>query len=204
MRENLHYESVYFKELHNDQECYWPTIYRAGVVVVSTITTVISANIIASHAGVFRGARFSHLPREGWITCLPKNTCVGCYQYHFSNFIWYCERGSLQKHPFLLALRRWGRFARNVLSGEERGETDVFAGYEREGAVILGSRVASYLTTATAAKTFFKLCRACSNSPKMSNVGEFPWSWFLGDRTQVWKRKKNSSSLVYFLRKTLN
>ena len=110
MCENLHYESVYFKELHNDQECYWPTIYRAGVVVVSTITTVISANIIASHAGVFRGARFSHLPREEWITCLPKNTCVGCYQYHFSNFIWYCERGSLQKHPFLLALRRWGRF----------------------------------------------------------------------------------------------
>ena len=36
---------------------------------------------------------------------------------------------SLRKHPFLLALRRWGRFARNVPSGEERGETDVFAGY---------------------------------------------------------------------------
>ena len=35
---------------------------------------------------------------------------------------------SLRKHPFLLALRRWGRFARNVTSGEERGETDVFAG----------------------------------------------------------------------------
>ena len=28
------------------------------------------------------------------------------------------------------ALRRWGRFARNIPSGEERGETDVFAGYE--------------------------------------------------------------------------
>ena len=27
------------------------------------------------------------------------------------------------------ALRRWERFARNVPSGEERGETDVFAGY---------------------------------------------------------------------------
>ena len=35
---------------------------------------------------------------------------------------------SLRKHPFLLALRRWGRFARNVPSDEERGETDVFAG----------------------------------------------------------------------------
>ena len=32
---------------------------------------------------------------------------------------------SLRKHPFLLALRRWGRF---VPVGEERGETDVFAG----------------------------------------------------------------------------
>ena len=43
---------------------------------------------------------------------------------------------SLQKHPFLLALRPLGAFragetrssARNVPSGEEGGETDVFAG----------------------------------------------------------------------------
>ena len=34
---------------------------------------------------------------------------------------WYC---SLRKHTFVLALRRWGR-----PSDEERGETDVFAGY---------------------------------------------------------------------------
>ena len=34
---------------------------------------------------------------------------------------------SLRKHPFLLALRQWGHF--NVPGGEERGETDVFAGY---------------------------------------------------------------------------
>ena len=39
MCENLPYESVYFKELHNEQECYWPTIYRAGAAVVSTITS---------------------------------------------------------------------------------------------------------------------------------------------------------------------
>ena len=37
--------------------------------------------------------------------------------------------GNLQKHLLLLALRRWRRFAPNVPSGEERGETDVFAGY---------------------------------------------------------------------------
>ena len=40
------------------------------------------------------------------------------------------EPPSLRKHPFLLALRRGGRFALNVPGGEEQGETDVFAGYE--------------------------------------------------------------------------
>ena len=39
MCENLPYESVYFKELQNEQEYYWPTIYRAGAAVVSTITS---------------------------------------------------------------------------------------------------------------------------------------------------------------------
>ena len=32
---------IYFKELHNEQEYYWPTIYRAWAAVVSTITSVI-------------------------------------------------------------------------------------------------------------------------------------------------------------------
>ena len=45
--------------------------------------------------------------RDVWKTSSPKNASVGGY-----------------------ALRRWGRFARNIPSGEERGETDVFAGYE--------------------------------------------------------------------------
>ena len=35
--------------------------------------------------------------------------------------------------------------------------------------------------------TFFKFCRVYSNSLKTSNLSEFPYSWFLGDRTQVWK-----------------
>ena len=39
MCENLHYESVYFKELHNQQEYYWPKIYRTGAALVSTITS---------------------------------------------------------------------------------------------------------------------------------------------------------------------
>ena len=39
------------------------------------------------------------------------------------------RNSSLRKHPFLLALRRWGSFARNASSGQERGETNVLAGY---------------------------------------------------------------------------
>ena len=38
--------------------------------------------------------------------------------------------GSRRKHPFLPISHHGGRFARNVPSGEERGETDVFAGYD--------------------------------------------------------------------------
>ena len=30
----------YISELHNVQEYYWPTIYRAGAAVVSTITSL--------------------------------------------------------------------------------------------------------------------------------------------------------------------
>ena len=32
---------------------------------------------------------------------------------------------------------------------------------------------------------FFNLCRVHSNLLKMASVGEFPWSWFPEDRTQV-------------------
>ena len=46
-------------------------------------------------------------------------------------------RSRLRKHPFLLALRRRGRFARKVPSGEEREETDVFAGYVRSYRIML-------------------------------------------------------------------
>ena len=42
MCENLHYESVYFKELHNCKNAIdrQYTIYRAGAAVVSTITSL--------------------------------------------------------------------------------------------------------------------------------------------------------------------
>ena len=44
MCEHLNYESVYFKEVHNDQEYYRPTIYRAGAAVVSTITSLLNSD----------------------------------------------------------------------------------------------------------------------------------------------------------------
>ena len=39
MCENLQYELVYFKELHNEQEYYWPAIHEAGAALVSTVTS---------------------------------------------------------------------------------------------------------------------------------------------------------------------
>ena len=50
MCENLPYELVYFKELHNQQEYYWPTIYRAGAAVVSTITSRMLETFISQEA----------------------------------------------------------------------------------------------------------------------------------------------------------
>ena len=54
MCEHLHYESVYFKELHNEQEYYCPTIYRAGAAVVSTITSYIEVRYIEVHRLLFQ------------------------------------------------------------------------------------------------------------------------------------------------------
>ena len=162
MCENLHYESVYFEELHNDQEYYWPgywpTIYRAGAAVVSTITSI-SANIIASHAGVFGELVFHPSPGRDE-TRAPLKTPA--WEATNINIIFRCFRR--------LRARRRGDFREpsSILSDDSDGSENV--------TFKMNSR-------------FFKLCRAFSNSPKMLNVGEFPWSWFLGDRTQVWKRK---------------
>ena len=52
MCEYLHYESAYFKELHKEQEYYWPTIYRPGTAVVSTITSYKSYFLYRGNLGV--------------------------------------------------------------------------------------------------------------------------------------------------------
>ena len=51
MCENLHYESVYFKVLHNEQEYYWATMYRTGAAVVSTITSIMTRFIEVWNCG---------------------------------------------------------------------------------------------------------------------------------------------------------
>ena len=51
MCERLHYESVYFKELHNDREYYWPAIYRAEAAVVSNITSYMAGNFFSTARG---------------------------------------------------------------------------------------------------------------------------------------------------------
>ena len=74
----------------------------------------------------------SHFQTEAWVTReWPIDLIPSGEQERVRR-----SSGSLRKHPFLLALRRWGHFVRrnvcdstrNVPSGEERGETDVFAG----------------------------------------------------------------------------
>ena len=40
--------SVYFKELHNDQEYYWLTIYRAGAVQVLLTLTLLLVNVLTT------------------------------------------------------------------------------------------------------------------------------------------------------------
>ena len=47
---------------------------------LSTLNVEMARRILASHADVFKGARFSPLPTncgEGWKTSSPKNACVG-------------------------------------------------------------------------------------------------------------------------------
>ena len=51
---------------------------------------------------------------------------------------------------------------------------------------------------------FFKRCRVYSNPLKMSNVGQFLQSCFLGTALKFRKRKKNSSSLAHVLHKAWN
>ena len=83
-----------------------------GQYLVSTdITSCLSANLVP-RAFPLKNTHF--LREKPW-----GRGCLGAA----------IPRHSPRKHPFLLAL--WGRFAWNVPSYEERGETDVFAGYRR-------------------------------------------------------------------------
>ena len=70
MRENLHYESVYFKELHKEQELYWMTI----IIIQTGLWKV---------AGCRRKiATRQYLVRIGRLLCL-----AFLYGWHFLNKI---------------------------------------------------------------------------------------------------------------------
>ena len=99
MCENLLYESLYFKERHNQQEYYWPTIYRTGAVVVSTITCYYRAN---------------------WD--IPEKFSVLCMEYSPISFLEFfkllCYKGnhfSFSFHYLSFSLVPWRRhYCRNV------------------------------------------------------------------------------------------
>ena len=65
MCKNLHYESVYFKELNNEQEYYWPTIYRAGTAVVSTVITTCYSFLLRWNSRLFLVC-FQMRVRKNW------------------------------------------------------------------------------------------------------------------------------------------
>ena len=45
----MEYVYIYFKELHNDQEYYWPKLYTAGEAVVSTVTNCVAISVTRVH-----------------------------------------------------------------------------------------------------------------------------------------------------------
>ena len=114
---------------------------------------------------------------------------------------------SLRKHPFLLALRRWGRFA--VPSGEEWGETDVFAGYpaslRSRRLEVVGTRkngparrrhapvlsFAHYFQAPATQVNPAKSSRTETGDPKVSEVY---WTFCFGKFKKIWEGKGSDNS----------
>ena len=59
-----------------------------------------------------------------------------------------------------------------------------------------------YVTIKTNSR-FLKLFCVNSNLVKTANVGEFHWSWILGDRSQVWTGKEKLITVCLFSRSPL-
>ena len=87
-----------------------------GLQCVICHVAVRGKNHLESGRSTERPPRLFTFPPYRRLSTLPSNQLAKLQSAEFS---------SLRKHPFLLALRRWERY---VPSGEERGETDVFAG----------------------------------------------------------------------------
>ena len=75
-------KSVYFRELHNEQEYYCPTIYRAGAAVVSTITSL-KSEITVSFCFSERTLTLTpfHYVRNRWRNNNDSNFYTRYYEY---------------------------------------------------------------------------------------------------------------------------
>ena len=75
-------KSVYFKELHNEQEYYCPTIYRAGAAVVSIITSL-KSEITVSFCFSERTETLTpfHYVRNRWRNNDDSNFYTRYYEY---------------------------------------------------------------------------------------------------------------------------
>ena len=75
-------KSVYFRELHNEQEYYCPTIYRAGAAMVSTITSL-KSEITVSFCFSERTLTLTpfHYVRNRWRNNNDSNFYTRYYEY---------------------------------------------------------------------------------------------------------------------------
>jgi len=66
MCEILHDQYEYFKELHKEQGYNWPTIYRAGTAVVSTITSLEALVMHATRCNIWQATWPSSMQAHFW------------------------------------------------------------------------------------------------------------------------------------------
>ena len=130
-------------------------------------------------------------PMMETINMVNVNIIVKCQFYVCGLYL------SLRKHPFLLTLRR----SRNVPSGEERGETDVFAGYLKLVLIIICSvLVCSICWQYSPARTRSQTFRSVANRHRTRNKGNFISSGFFDSELLRWEIKNMSNAILMFFR----
>ena len=146
-----------------------------------------------------------------WPFVLPSVFCLSFVNNFTSSVRNFCRwvadviprESSLRKHPFLPALRRWG---------EERGETDVFAGYRETSSAAKSEEKRLFSQAMSSLNWFFWwVLYSTANDPQPQMIPNRKWprdrkwspKWTANDpRPQVipkvdrkWSRKKNRNDL---------